>query len=111
MCALVTGVQTCALPISAELAVARCTEAFGGVDVLVNNAAMRNYSAFADATAKEWQDVVSVNMIGNAGFCRAALPYLRRSGKGSIVTVSSSEERRVGQECVSQCRYRGSPYQ
>jgi 2-hydroxycyclohexanecarboxyl-CoA dehydrogenase len=87
--ALQTLAAEVAEPGVAELAAARCAEAFGGIDVLVNNAAMRNYSSFADATAKEWQDVVGVNMIGNAGFCRAALPYLRRSGKGAIVNVSS----------------------
>jgi len=67
----------------------QCEEAFGGIDVLVNNAAMRNYATFADATAEEWHAVVGVNMVGNANFCRAALPSLRRSGRGAIVNVSS----------------------
>lgn len=76
-------------PGAAEQAAAQCVQAFGGIDVLVNNASMRNYSAFADATVQEWQEVVGVNMVGNAGFCRAALPHLRRSGKAAIVNVSS----------------------
>jgi meso-butanediol dehydrogenase/(S,S)-butanediol dehydrogenase/diacetyl reductase len=50
---------------------------------------MRNYASFADATPEEWQAVVGVNMIGNANFCRAALPHLRQGGKGAIVNVSS----------------------
>jgi 2-hydroxycyclohexanecarboxyl-CoA dehydrogenase len=62
---------------------------FGRIDVLVNNASMRNYASFADATPQEWSAVVGVNMIGNANFCRAALPHLRQAGKGSIVNVSS----------------------
>jgi meso-butanediol dehydrogenase/(S,S)-butanediol dehydrogenase/diacetyl reductase len=70
-------------------AATHCQAAFGRIDVLVNNAAMRNYSAFADATQKEWQAVLGVNMIGNANFCRAALPALRASGRGAIVNVSS----------------------
>ncbi len=74
---------------TAVQAAAQCREAFGRLDVLVNNAAMRNYSAFADATPEEWEAVVGVNMIGNANFCRAALPALRQSGKGAIVNVSS----------------------
>jgi 2-hydroxycyclohexanecarboxyl-CoA dehydrogenase len=59
------------------------------LDVLVCNAAMRNYSALADATPAEWQQVVAVNLLGAANYCRAALPLLRKSGKGSIVLVSS----------------------
>lgn len=61
----------------------------GALDVLVCNAAMRNYSALADAKPAEWQQVVSVNLFGAANYCRAALPALRRSGKASIVLVSS----------------------
>jgi meso-butanediol dehydrogenase/(S,S)-butanediol dehydrogenase/diacetyl reductase len=73
----------------AAAAVRHCVDAHGGLDILVNNAAMRNYSAVADATPAEWRDMVNVNLIGAANYCRAALPLLRRSGQGSIVNVSS----------------------
>jgi len=59
------------------------------LDILVCNAAMRNYSALGDATPEEWQQVVSVNLLGAANYCRAALPLLRKSGRGAIVLVSS----------------------
>ena len=74
---------------TAEQAVLQAHDRFGHLDVLVNNAALRNYSAFADATPQEWQAVLGVNMIGTANFCRAALPHLRAAGKGAIVNVSS----------------------
>ena len=74
---------------AAVRAVARCEAAFGGLDILVNNAAMRNYSALADATPDEWQAVLGVNLLGNAHYCRAALPLLRAAGRTAIVNVSS----------------------
>jgi 2-hydroxycyclohexanecarboxyl-CoA dehydrogenase len=74
---------------TAEQAAAQCQQKFGRVDVLVNNAAMRHYSPLADATAEEWHAVIGVNMLGNANYCRAALPHLRKSGKAAIVNVSS----------------------
>ena len=64
----------------ASAAVELAQRAFGRLDVLVNNAAMRNYSALADATPEEWQSMVSVNMVGTANYCRAALPLLRAAG-------------------------------
>ncbi|MGH8759248.1 MAG: SDR family NAD(P)-dependent oxidoreductase [Burkholderiales bacterium] len=74
---------------AAMRAVQHTLDAFGGLDILVNNAAMRNYSAIADAQPAEWQAMVSVNLMGTANYCRAALPALRRSGQSSIVNVSS----------------------
>lgn len=73
----------------AQTAVAQVLEQFGSLDILVNNAAMRNYSALADAQPQEWESVVGVNLIGSANYCRVALPALRASGRGSIVNVSS----------------------
>ena len=70
-------------------AVAKALDAHGRLDILVNNAAMRIYSAVADATQAEWQAIVNVNLIGAASYCKAALPALRESGKASIVNVSS----------------------
>ncbi|SIT36951.1 Short-chain dehydrogenase/reductase [Paraburkholderia piptadeniae] len=70
---------------AAELA----ARSFDRLDVLVNNAAMRNYSALAEATPAEWQSMVSVNLIGTSNYCKAALPLLRKSASASIVNVSS----------------------
>jgi meso-butanediol dehydrogenase/(S,S)-butanediol dehydrogenase/diacetyl reductase len=82
-------VANVAEPASATAAAKQCVEAFGRIDVLVNNASMRNYASFADATPEEWHAVAGVNMVGTASFCRAALPHLRQAGKAAIVNVSS----------------------
>jgi 2-hydroxycyclohexanecarboxyl-CoA dehydrogenase len=85
---LSTFVADVADPSAAARAVERAVEAFNHLNVLLNNAAMRSYSAIMEADASEWHAVAGVNLIGTANYCRAALPALRSRG-GSIVNVSS----------------------
>jgi meso-butanediol dehydrogenase/(S,S)-butanediol dehydrogenase/diacetyl reductase len=73
---------------AAQQAVNQAVAAFGALSILVNNAAMRHHGPLAEASSANWQAMVSVNMLGVANFCRAALPALRAS-KGCIVNVSS----------------------
>jgi 2-hydroxycyclohexanecarboxyl-CoA dehydrogenase len=73
----------------ADAAVRHAVEAHDTLDILVNNAAMRNYSPASEATLEEWQTITAINLFGATNYCRAALPYLRLSGSGSIVNVSS----------------------
>ena len=74
---------------AAHAAVAHALAANGQLDILINNAAMRNNATVADATPDEWQAVLGVNLMGAANYCRAALPALRKRGNASIVNVSS----------------------
>jgi 2-hydroxycyclohexanecarboxyl-CoA dehydrogenase len=74
----------------AARAVEQALQTFGRLDILVNNASMRNYSAIADAEPAEWQATAGVNLFGTANYCRAALPALRKSNRASIVNVSSA---------------------
>jgi 2-hydroxycyclohexanecarboxyl-CoA dehydrogenase len=73
----------------ADAAVRHAVEAHDTLDILVNNAAMRNYSPASEATLEEWQTITAINLFGATNYCRAALPHLRLSGSGSIVNVSS----------------------
>ncbi len=74
---------------AAQAAVTHVLAAHGHLDILINNAAMRNNASLADATPEEWQAVLGVNLIGAANYVRAALPALRERGNASIVNVSS----------------------
>ena len=67
-------------------------EAFGRIDVLVNNAGVYSsleLKAFEDLDIDEWRRVLDVNVIGQAMATRAVVPAMRRQGGGSIVNVSS----------------------
>lgn len=74
----------------AERVVALAQREFGGLDILVSNAAVRHTGPVEATTPEDWERVLQTNVIGCANFCRAALPLLRRSGRGSIVVVSSA---------------------
>ena len=65
--------------------VARTLDAFACLDLLVNNAAMRNYSAVADATPAEWQAVLGVNLDGGR--------QLRQGGTPGPASQRSREHR------------------
>lgn len=73
----------------AQAAVVEAMRLYGRLDILVNNAARRNYAAVADAEQEDWRAILDVNLLGAAQFCRVALPALRASGRASIVNVSS----------------------
>lgn len=72
--------------------VAKAVETFGGLHVLVNNAATTHFVGFADLDGMKdeyWDDIFAVNVKG-AFFCaRAAAAAMRESGGGAIVNVAS----------------------
>lgn len=65
-----------------------CTQAFGKVDVLVNNAALFVLKGI-DATPDDWKTVMETNVFGYAYMMRYAAEMMRRQGGGSIVNVAS----------------------
>ncbi len=74
----------------AARAVAQCLEEFGGLNVLVNNAAIRYLSPVADAETAKWSALLSVNVLGAVNLCKAALPELRKHPGASVVNVAST---------------------
>jgi len=64
-------------------------DAFGKVNVLVNNAGSLSVSRVENITEADWDRVMAANVKGPFLMCRAALPAMRRAGGGSVINVGS----------------------
>ena len=76
-----------------EAMVAAAQAAFGGIDILVNNAALMVESVGTPLLAmpvEAWRRLIEVNVQGAVNCCRAALPLLEKSGSGRIVNQLSA---------------------
>lgn len=70
-------------------AVAATTEAFGGIDVLVNNAGYGYLSAVEEGEDAEIRQLFDTNYFGVVDTIQAVLPGMRTQGGGHIVNISS----------------------
>jgi 2-hydroxycyclohexanecarboxyl-CoA dehydrogenase len=62
---------------------------FEALHTLINVAGVRVYRPLAEADATGWEFIIGVNVLATAYCCKAALPALRATGRGTIVNVSS----------------------
>jgi 3-oxoacyl-[acyl-carrier protein] reductase len=60
---------------------------FGGIDILINNAALRQEKSFAEMNYAEWREILDVTLDGAFHCVKACLPALRKSGSGIIVNI------------------------
>lgn len=92
-----------ATPIQAEVtdfeqleALARqAVDTYGRIDTWVHSAAVMMYAPFEETTHEEFKRVIDVNLLGSIYGAKAALPHLKRTGKGALILISSIEARRA----------------
>jgi 3-oxoacyl-[acyl-carrier protein] reductase len=80
----------------AELVVARTIEAFGGLDVLVNNVARAAGAGLLDTSDAEWQAAFDETLFPAIRMSRLAVPHMQGRGGGSIVMIASIYGREAG---------------
>lgn len=88
-------------------AVAETLEAFGGLDVLFNNAGVYVAGDVTECTEEEWDLQVDVNLKGTYLMCAAAVPVMIERGGGAIVNNSSGWGLVGGERAVAYCASKG----
>ena len=77
------------IPMPCPGAVDDAVEAMGGLTTLFNNAGTGNQSALHEWPLEEWNRLLAVNLTGVFLGFRAAIPHIRASGGGSVVSTAS----------------------
>jgi 3-oxoacyl-[acyl-carrier protein] reductase len=73
-----------------DAAIQQVADAWGQVDILINNAGVGFGSAvLTENQDRDWDGNYAVNVKGTMELCRGVIPYMEKSGGGSIVNVSS----------------------
>ena len=69
--------------------VAETEAAFGGIDCLINNAAISGFSLLTDVSTEEWNRFLRINLTAPFLYARAVLPAMIRKHEGRILNISS----------------------
>lgn len=64
-------------------------DAFGGIDIVVNNAGITNDQLLLRMKEEQFDDVINVNLKGVWNMCKASVRYLLKSQQGRIINISS----------------------
>lgn len=92
-----------------EAAVARVVEAFGRIDIAVNNAGIEINKPFLETTDEEWNRVLGVNLQGSFYVSQAAARQMvKQGGGGRLIFVSSVHEDIPFPNYTSYCASKGA---
>ncbi|HEY3045668.1 MAG TPA: SDR family NAD(P)-dependent oxidoreductase, partial [Vicinamibacterales bacterium] len=85
-----------ATPEGIESVVTRTVDAFGGLDILVNNVGLARGAGITDTGDAEWAEAFDQTLFPAIRASRLAVPHMRRRGGGAIVMIASIWGRESG---------------
>lgn len=88
--------------------VAETKAAFGGVDVLHNNAGIVTYGTVVDMSEEDWDRVIGVNLKAAFLTCKYAIPEMRARGGGAIVNTASVQAFATQQQVAAYSASKGA---
>ena len=90
-----TGVQVryssadLSVPAQIEQMMREHVQEFGGLDILINNAGIQHVSPVEDFPPEKWDQVLAINLSSNFHTMRAAIPLMKKQGRGRLVQIAS----------------------
>ena len=81
---------------------------FGRLDIVINSAGIYMEKAISDVEENEFDQMMDINIKGTYFICKYALPYLRQSGGGAIVNISSDAGINGNCLCTAYCASKGA---
>jgi len=73
-----------------ERAVEQVVSELGGIDILVNNAAVRSSKTLLELSEAEWRAVIDTNLTGAFLCCKAVGPFMVRQRSGRVINIAST---------------------
>jgi NADP-dependent 3-hydroxy acid dehydrogenase YdfG len=75
--------------------VTQMQQAFGQIDVMINNAGFGIFNTAENTTAEQWDEVFATNTKGTFLFCKAVIPQMKENKNGHIINVASDVAKRT----------------
>ena len=77
-------------PDDVKRVVTRTIEAFGKIDILINNAGINIRGPIEELSLEQFEQVMATNVTGPWLMCRAVAPHMKKAGYGRVINISST---------------------
>ncbi|MBJ6367471.1 SDR family NAD(P)-dependent oxidoreductase [Snuella sedimenti] len=93
---------------SVKAVVDHCIQAYGKIDVLVNNAAVAIPGRITEMPEEDWDRLMNINLKGVFRCIKACLPHMLSAEKGSIINLSSTQAHRSWDDWTAYAAAKGA---